>query len=352
MHPSVFSGWPPAPNTLQPSALERRLAVIPVKRPGPGDIQRKGGILTEDVTFNPNRVGNNRDDHVERLNAQLFMPDIRRASDTQSRTPAVVIVPSSAGIRDEREVHYARELAAAGIAALVIDSYGSRGMRNSIRDQSKLGSWEMGNDAIAGLRWLIADGRFDAGKIAVMGVSKGGTAAMHAAIEVRRRWTRSRDVAFAAHVAISPACTWIHRSHQTTGAPVLFLLAERDDQTPAKPCVDYAARLKAAGNTRISVKVYKDAHHAWDRIGEAPLYSRRAENYAACRIWVEDDGSMTAMDTNETVPEATWHEWAITKCITFGTTCCGGSTRIKQQATADIILFLRSQGFVSRVVAH
>ena len=45
------------------------------------------------------------------------------------------------------------------IAALVIDSFGSRGLSNSVFDQTLLTRWEAANDAIAGLKWLYGDGR-------------------------------------------------------------------------------------------------------------------------------------------------------------------------------------------------
>lgn len=276
-----------------------------------------------------------------RLEAELYLPPV-------AATPmsAVVIVPSSGGVRYEREIYYAKKLARAGVAVLVVDSYGSRGLRHSVRDQSLLGSWEMSNDAVAGLRWLASDKRFDAQHIAIMGVSKGATAALHTALHVRRRWMRMYDVQFAAHIAISPACTWINRSHANTGAPILFLLAELDNQTPAKPCVEYAARLRKTGNQSIDVKVYKNTHHAWERIGSYPIYSRRAENYAKCRVWVENDGSMTSADTGAPIPEEGWHEWAINNCMTYGVWCCGGSWTQKERGASDVIAFLRKHKFM------
>ena len=61
------------------------------------------------------------------LEARLFVPEAPALP-----MPSVVITPSSAGIRFEREIYYAEELARAGVAALLIDGFGSRGGSNSV----------------------------------------------------------------------------------------------------------------------------------------------------------------------------------------------------------------------------
>jgi dienelactone hydrolase len=76
---------------------------------------------------------------------------------SRGRPAAVVILPSSAGVRDEREIYYAEALRDAGIAALVVDSYRSRNLRHSLRGQSLLGSWEISNDAMFRFRTWRTD---------------------------------------------------------------------------------------------------------------------------------------------------------------------------------------------------
>ena len=168
----------------------------------------------ETVTFQTNIIPKTHEQPVK-LIAKLYLPDKQSGP-----LSAVIISPSSGGIREEREVYYAEELVKAGIAALVIDSFSSRGLAKSTHDQSLLSPWQSSNDAVAGLRWLIADGRFKADRIGVMGVSKGGLVAMYSALEIRRRWMRMTDVAFAAHIPIVPECIHVNRTLRTTGAPM------------------------------------------------------------------------------------------------------------------------------------
>jgi dienelactone hydrolase len=297
-------------------------------------------FTTETITFDTNVVpGTTNDEQVE-IEATLYLPKSGRFP-----ISAVVIVPSSSGVEDEREIYYAKELAKEGIAALIVDSFASRDLTDSLYDQSVLDVWDIENDAIAALQELAADKRFKADRIAIMGVSKGGTAAMNTALTIRRKWMGVDDVAFAAHVAISPDCTWINRAASTTRAPILFMLAELDDQTPPKPCLAQAARMEKAGNPYVETKVYNGAHHAWEELGSRPGYNPKVENYSQCRVWIEDDGKMFSADTGELVPEKKWRAWARRNCMILGAKCCGGTRELKETATRDIVAFLRKHGF-------
>jgi dienelactone hydrolase len=297
-------------------------------------------MTVETVTFTTNVIPSTPNDRPVILQARLLVPDAPAVP-----MPAVIIMPSSAGIRFEREIYYAEELARAGIAALLIDSFGSRGVSSSIFDQRLLTRWEAANDAIAGLKWLHDDARFKKDRIGVLGVSKGGIVALDTALVVRRRWMRVSGMAFAAHVAIVPGCTWVNSSVETTGAPIFFMLAERDDVTPAKPCVERAQKLQAAGNAKIEVKVYKEAHHAWEALGPRPIFNAQMENYSQCRVLQLDDATMISMTDGKTIPRANWHEWAQRTCATRGGHCCGGTAELKRQATDDLIAFLKRSGF-------
>lgn len=271
--------------------------------------------------------------------AQLYLP-LKPAFPIS----AVVVVPSSGGVEQTRELYYAEELVKAGMAALVVESFAARNIDNSIYDQSKLESWDIEHDAIAALRYLTSDIRIKPDRIAVLGVSKGGTVAMDTSLLVRRRWMKVNTLTFAAHIAISPDCNWTTRSDETTGSPIFFLLAELDNQTPIVPCLAKAARMKSQGNSSIKTKVLRGAHHAWEELGSAPIADPKAENYSRCRVWIEDDGSMQSATTGELVPEDDWHGWAKQNCMFLGTTCCGGNREQKQEATRDIIAFLREAG--------
>jgi len=108
----------------------------------------------ERITFETNVVPN-RPSKPILLRALLYIP-----TNVELPISAVVITPSSGGVREDVEIHNASNLARSGIAALVIDSCGSRGVAHTVHDQRLVDDWQMVNDAIAGLRQLIADRRF------------------------------------------------------------------------------------------------------------------------------------------------------------------------------------------------
>jgi len=190
-----------------------------------------------------------------KVKATLYLP--RKASPVA----AMVIISGSGGVSEWTELYYARELARNGIAALVIDSFGSRGVRSTIQDQGLVTHWDMENDAFAALAVLRKDKRIDPTHIGIMGQSKGGLVAQNAAFKVRQNWRRTGDLAFDAHVPITSDCAAQHRTVLTTGKPIFFMFAELDDYDLVQPCLEYIKRIKVAGNADVTQKIYKGAHH-------------------------------------------------------------------------------------------
>ena len=256
----------------------------------------------------------------------------------------MVILTSSAGVQRHREHYYAQALNDAGVAAFVVDSFTGRGVRRTVADQTLVSAAQMEGDAFAALALLRFDPRIDPARIGVMGVSKGGGATLNTAIAVRRRWRRGFDHLFDLHVAICPGATAQHRDATTHGRPIYFMLAGRDDYTPAPLAIDYAERMRAAGNRRVKVKVFSGAHHGWESLG--PVFDiRDAENWSCCKNFIEDDGNHFVVAAGRAMPEPEYQAWARIHCITRGARAGGGSVELKTRATADLLAFLSTQGF-------
>lgn len=288
----------------------------------------------EAVTFPTNVVG---DLKPVTLSAELHLPA------GNGPFSAVVITPSSGGESTGFETYYARELAKAGIAALSVHSFSSRGLKSSVENQSVLPGWHTENDAIGALRWLSADRRFRPDRIGITGVSKGGQAALNTAFLVRRRWARVGDLQFAAHAPIAPPCNAVMQTKTTTDKPIFFMLAEFDDQGPAIPCVNLANDMRRAGNLRVDLKVYEGAHHAWEKIGARPYFDPKAENYRNCRGSFDDNGRYVPKPGEVIEPRDT-SAYMKRTCVKLGTHCCGGNEALKAEATRDLIAFFRRSG--------
>lgn len=128
---------------------------------------------------------------------------------------------------------------------------------------------------------------------------------------------------------------------------MFFMLAARDDYTPAPLAVEYAERMRAAGNQRIKVKVYGNAHHGWESVG--PVFDiKDAENWSCCRNFIEDDGRHFVVAAGRAMSEPEYQAWARRHCVTRGARAGGGTPELKQRATADLLAFLRAHGFASQ----
>jgi len=214
------------------------------------------------------------------LNAVLWLPQ------GQPRA-AVVFSNGSGGWHDFREGEYGRRLAAAGYAALAIDSFGARGIADTVADQSQLSIVRMVRDALAGKRLLMARG-MTGDRMAILGWSRGGSVALAAA---DGNFLIQEQDRFRAAIAFYPACSF--RPRVPKPKSVLFMgLADRDDYTGVKPCQDIASDYRKAGG-KISVKVYPNSTHAFDGSAANTRANRdfMAETFIDCVFTVEEDGS-------------------------------------------------------------
>ncbi len=208
-------------------------------------------------------------------------------------------------------------------------------------DQSRIADQEMERDAYAAYGFLVADPRIDPRRIAVMGVSKGGLAALNTGLQVRRSWFSRPAADFAARIALAPPAHMQQRDARTDERPLLVLLAGRDDYAGTAPALDYVGRMRAAGSSDIALAVYPEAHHAWERTGP-PLWLAEAENYSGCRLMVDDNAGLTDPRTGRhlTVQEF-FRDHA--RYRRLGGHAGGGTEALKARTVSDIVRFLSAQ---------
>lgn len=248
---------------------------------------------------------------------------------------AVVLVHGSGGWSDHREGHYGRALSAAGYAALAIDAFGPRGIRETTEDQSQITTVQMTRDAFAARRLLLERG-IKADRTAIMGFSKGGTATLNAA---DRNFLPEETDRFAVVIPFYPGCVVRTRVPRPSGA-VFMALGDKDDYTGVEPCQEVAAALRNAGG-KVSVKIYPGAAHGFDghpaRTGMIDLPT--VENFMNCVLHLEEDGQYSYQGKRyaENDPELT-KEMRRT-CVRKGASVWT-NLRQKEAATRDVIHFL------------
>jgi dienelactone hydrolase len=182
----------------------------------------------------------------------------------KDRYPAVIVVHTLAGYRDANEGYVAAELRKAGFATLTYDSFATRGTTGTAL-QGSPGYLPIGvADAYAALRFLSGESRIDARQIAIIGFSYGAEVAHLTAFEALR--SALGPDRFAAHVAFYPGGTYgvVAEPGAYTGAPVLMLLGDKDDNLPVTKIESYLAYARDAGTPApIETVIYPGAYHAW-----------------------------------------------------------------------------------------
>ncbi|MFQ5897865.1 MAG: dienelactone hydrolase family protein [Candidatus Methylomirabilia bacterium] len=186
----------------------------------------------------------------------LTLTGILAKADGDGPFPAVVLLHGCSGIRPLYRAWVAR-LVVWGYVALQVDSFNPRGKTYICDKLLAISSFERAKDAHAAKAYLAGLPFVRGDRIAVLGWSHGGSATLEAVNNPPsvERWADPFRVA----VAFYPWC-WsaIHRPD----APLLILIGERDDWTPAGLCRNM--RVKGETLHSVSLKVYPGAHHGFD----------------------------------------------------------------------------------------
>lgn len=280
------------------------------------------------------------------VEAALYLPALRPAATAGHRLagrrlPAVVVLHGPDG-PDERTDRYARALAAAGIAALVPDGTGSRHLRAHDPDGALLPLARQVADAAAAWRLLAGDPRFDAGRIGVMGMGRGGSAALLAAHTPFLRASAGPHAAFAAHLPVTPSCEFRPDRWRPVGAAILLVLGEEDPVGSPEACVPVAEALQAAG-AAVATKIYAGAHHAFDR---GPGLDRPAGRRATKSCWstIDEKGRMALAGPGIAAGTALGRDWpgyrrAVLERCGAGPVVLGAGQDLRGNVAADAVSF-------------
>lgn len=183
---------------------------------------------------------------------------------------AVVLLHGCGGFHSSM-IAWADRLSRFGYAALVVDSFGPRGI-----DDQCGGFNDQADDSYAALRYLTTKPFVRASHIAVMGFSMGGWSVLTALDKgvIEQRFPEK----FRAGIAFYPVCQY---ASGIMTAPVLVLVGDADGWTPSSSCEAMAAGRTELGAPRspgdhslIELVVYPGVHHGFDEVELAVIPSR------------------------------------------------------------------------------
>jgi dienelactone hydrolase len=175
----------------------------------------------------------------------------------------------SRGALTARHADWAKRLSTAGYVVLLPDSFGSRGIAEicTVKERDAI-QRARPRDAYGALVWLQAQPFIQPDRIAVLGWSNGGGTvirSVEAKSEARPESLPHGD--FRAAVAFYPGCPDPKRSKTgrewRPSAPLLILVGEADDWTPATPCRNLAEAAGKRGDD-VTLQLYPGAYHGFD----------------------------------------------------------------------------------------
>jgi len=197
---------------------------------------------------------------------------------TASPAPAIAMFHGCGGAYDRdgklarRMREYAELFNGLGMHVLVVDSLTARYEKEICTQRAGTRRVTQANrrlDALGAIAYLADRADVDAKRIGLIGWSNGGSTVV-SATNLRHRDVVAATIKPAFAIAFYPGCESDLRRGYSPSAPLLLLVAQLDDWTPAAPC---AALAKGAEGPRPEIVVYPGAWHGFD--SDAPVRVRK-----------------------------------------------------------------------------
>ena len=195
--------------------------------------------------------------------------------------PAIVQLHGCGGL-EAQSYRWARWFADHGYVALVVDSFGPRKLKGDCRsgpDEPPVTA--RFDDAFGALRYLQSLPDVKADRIAAIGWSQGGVYAMSVINGPSLERARKRGVAlpatgFAAGIGVYPGGCFSLVKEQVI-RPLLVLIGEADDWTPAATCREMVEAMRSRGSDA-QIVTYPGAYHYFDVEGQRREVLAEVEN--------------------------------------------------------------------------
>ena len=253
---------------------------------------------------------------------------------------AAILSHGSAGPGGRQE-RMAERLAERGIAALVMDHFAPRDIGSTVEDQLRVTAQTMLADIAAARELLATHPEIEAGRVGVIGWSKGAIVASLGAVERLAGYMGLAEPPLAFAVAFYPFCGF-DLDDETLGTPLLYLLGEADDWTPPGPCLRQARAWAEAGEPA-EAAVFADALHGFDarlpfafEIGRAITVR---DTSPACTLTVDAEGRSVTLDGSASVDSLAARRAFLEACGVKGVTF-GGDVGARKAAYARLDAFL------------
>lgn len=172
--------------------------------------------------------------------------------------PAVIVLHGCGG-RDGHHARWAERLVSWGYVAVVVDSFGARGFGNICKDTTVVTPEMRVSDIMGTAEYVRKLPYVDKDRVGMIGFSHGGWTVMKAVQE--RNQLKLFGVRAAA--AYYPYCD--PKRDARIDVPLLILMGEDDDWTPAALCRELQADPGLKKDVAVEMVFYPGALHGFDR---------------------------------------------------------------------------------------
>lgn len=190
------------------------------------------------------------------LEAKLYVP-----KSASGKVPAVIITPGSGGV-NAAMLEHARALTDAGIAVMLVDPFGGRGVRDTIAAQNQFPFAASTYDVFAAMLALAREPNVDTARLGAMGYSRGGLSVLQAAITPLAQAALGGAKPLRAVLAGWPWCGYQFADAQTVPTAVRYVSGDADDYVSTPQCQGYAGAMKPR-NPDVSFRLFRDARHGF-----------------------------------------------------------------------------------------
>jgi dienelactone hydrolase len=225
---------------------------------------------------------------------------VLRVAQGSGRLPLVILVAGSSGFGPVVDV-WDRQFEEMGISTFAMDSFAGRGIVSTVVDQSQLGRLNMVLDVYRSLAVLAAHPRVDPTRIAVMGWSRGGQAALYSSVRRFQKMWNPGGIEPAAYLPLYPECNMSFiEDAEVSDRPIMMFHGISDDWVPIARCQAYLSRLQQNSKNNVKLVALPDTAHAYDypNLPTTPTVAKNAQAIL-CVIVEEPLGTMTNTETKK-----------------------------------------------------
>lgn len=262
------------------------------------------------------------------------------------KCPVMVMLHGSLGWKKHHNEYYNR-LVDMGIGIFKIYSFESRNICITKGSQLSVTHQMMISDAYSALNVLNLHPSVDINRIGITGFSLGGGASILAGWNVPlHQQLANTNFKFNVHIGLYPPCFIVPDEHMWTDSPLIVMIGEKDQWTPASPCIGFFANIYSnTGYNRLNkhLIIYPNEHHSFDN--REPLKTvSNALNFENCEFIINSDNETIHIDENNNIIHMNTPEnriLAFNKCTSIDDHIIGYNSNIsKEKAFIDYIYYV------------